>query len=473
MFLDRQRELAYLDSRYRRPNAEFAVLYGRRRVGKSTLIYHWCEDKPHLYFFAARLPSQALLQEFTRHLSAALQQAERTFADWDAALLALAELARDRRFIVVIDEYPYLADSVPGFSTLLQRAWDTTLQNTQLFLCLTGSTFSVVRREILADTAPLYRRHTWAYELQPLRPADLAAFFPRYNAEQLIEAYSVLGGMPRNLVAMDPQAGLLRNIEREILNPAGSLFNEVRLLLHEELKGEVDAFSRVLASIAAGNHQRQEIAAAANLTLASTQHYLDDLLANGLIEHRLPLSRLRDEGRQGTYHILDPFLRFWHRWLAPHRALLEIGQRQAETLSEIRNSLPYVVAPVWETIARNHLLVASGRGQIPFAVQEVGSWWARGAQIDVVGVNRSERRVIFGEVRWRATGVTSVDLDELIEKGLLWLKGDSARWDVHYAFFARSFGQVRAENIDEDRLHLFTPGDVIAAGSGVDEDEKT
>jgi len=272
---------------------------------------------------------------------------------------------------------------------------------------------------------------------------------------------------------MDPQAGLLRNIEREILNPAGSLFNEVRLLLHEELKGEVDAFSRVLASIAAGNHQRQEIAAAANLTLASTQHYLDDLLANGLIEHRLPLSRLRDEGRQGTYHILDPFLRFWHRWLAPHRALLEIGQRQAETLSEIRNSLPYVVAPVWETIARNHLLVASGRGQIPFAVQEVGSWWARGAQIDVVGVNRSERRVIFGEVRWRATGVTSVDLDELIEKGLLWLKGDSARWDVHYAFFARSFGQVRAENIDEDRLHLFTPGDVIATGSGVDEDERT
>jgi len=89
-------------------------------------------------------------------------------------------------------------------------------------------------------------------------------FVPTLDAEQLIETYAVLGGMPRNLLALDPQRSLMRNIEREVLDPAGSLFSEVRLLLHEKLKGEVDAFSRVLEAIAAGNHQRQEIAAAAN-----------------------------------------------------------------------------------------------------------------------------------------------------------------------------------------------------------------
>jgi AAA+ ATPase superfamily predicted ATPase len=462
MFRNRQRELAYLDSRYARPGAEFAVLYGRRRVGKSTLVYEWCQDKPHLYFFAARLPGQALLAEFSHRVAAALAQPERKFLDWDSAFLALADLARDRRYVVVIDEYPYLADSVPGLSTLLQRAWDMCLQHTHLFLCLTGSTHSVVRREILDGDAPLYRRHTWAYELLPLQPADCPAFFPGYNAEQLVEAYSVLGGMPRNLVTMDPQASLVRNVEREILSPAGSLFNEVRLLLHEELKGEVDTFSRVLSAIAAGNHHRREIAATANLTLAAAQHYLDDLQSAGLVEHRLPLTRIRDEGRQGTYHVLDPFLRFWHRWVAPYQALLEINQRQAETLSEIRNNLPYVVAPVWETVAQRHLLVASGRGPIPFPVQEVGSWWARGAQIDVVGVNRTERRVIFGEARWRTSRVTSADLDALVEKGLLWLRGDTSRWDVHYAFFARGFGQVQVEGVEEQLVHLFTPEDVIA-----------
>jgi AAA+ ATPase superfamily predicted ATPase len=473
MFHNRQRELGYLESRYARPGAEFTVLYGRRRVGKSTLVYEWCRAKPHLCFFAARLPGQALLHEFSQHVGNALSQPERVFGDWDSALLALADLstelrqaqssrsgqglASDHRFVVVIDEYPYLADSVPGFSTLLQRAWDTVLQHTRLFLCLTGSTYSVVRRELLDGAAPLYRRHTWAYELLPFQPADLAAFFPGLDAERLIETYAVLGGMPRNLVAVDPQLSLLRNIEREILDPAGSLFNDVRLLLHEELKGEVDVFSRVLAAIAAGNHHRQEIAAATNLTLAAAQHYLNDLVTNGLVEHRLPLSRVRDDRRQGTYHILDPFLRFWHRWVAPHLALLEIGQRQAETLSDIRNNLPYIVAPVWETIARQQLLVASGRGQIPFAVQEVGSWWTRGAQIDLVGVNRADHRVVFGEARWRSTPVTAADLNALMEKGLLWLRGDTARWDVHYAFFARSLGQVQIEGVDEENIHLFTP----------------
>ena len=465
MFHNRQRELGYLERRYARPGAEFAVLFGRRRVGKSSLIYEWCREKPHLYFFAARLPGQVLLHEFGQQLAAALGQPERTFADWDSALLALAELARERRFVVVIDEYPYLANSVPGFSTLLQRAWDTMLQHTNLFLCLTGSTTSVMRREILDGAAPLYRRHTWAYELLPLQPSDLRAFVPGLDAEQVIETYAVLGGMPRNLLALDPQRSLMRNIEREILDPAGNLFSEVRLLLHEELKGEVDAFSRVLEAIAAGNHQRQAIAAAANLTLASAQHYLNDLVTNGLVEHRLPLNRVRDEGRSGTYHILDPFLRFWHRWAAPHRALLEIGQRQAETLSEIRNNLPYIVAPVWEALARQHLLVASGRGQIPFPVQEVGSWWARGAQVDVIGVNRADHRVVFGEARWRSTPVTTADLHALMEKGLLWLKGDTARWDVHYAFFARNMGQVEEAGLGEESVHLFTPDDVASVNA--------
>lgn len=463
MLLNRQRELTYLNNRYARPGAEFAVLYGRRRVGKTTLVYEWCQEKPHLYFFAARLSSGALLAEFSQQLAVALQQPERSFADWSEALLALAELARDRRFVVVIDEYPYLADSVPGLSTLLQRAWDTTLQHTQIFLCLTGSTYSVMRREILDGEAPLYRRHTWAYELLPLQPSDYPAFLPNYEAEQIIEAFAVLGGMPRNLVAIDPALRLMPNIEREILSPAGSLFNEVRLVLHEELKGQVDVFGRVLEAIAGGAHARKDIAAATHMTLAAVQHYLDDLQTIGVVEHRLPLSRMQDQSRQGSYHIVDPFLRFWHRWVAPHRSLLEINQRQAQTLTEIRNELPYIVAPVWEMVAQQSLLTAASQGRLPFTVQEVGSWWTHGAQVDVVGVNRSERRVVFGEARWRSTPVTPRDLDALVEKGLLWLRGDSSRWDVHYTFFARGFGQMATTLGDDEAVHLFTAQDVITA----------
>ncbi len=457
MFLNRKRELSFLDNRFARPGAEFVVMVGRRRVGKTSLVYEWCQGKPAIYFFAARLPSAVLLQEFSQQVANALGQSERTFADWSSVFLALAEMAREERFVVVIDEYPYLADSVPGLSTLLQRAWDTTLQQTHIFLCVTGSNHSVMRRELLDGQAPLYRRHTWAYELQPLQPADYRAFFPTYSAEETIEAFAILGGMPRNLVTIDRESPLLRNVTNEILNPSGSLFNEVPLLLHEELKGEVDVYSRVLEAIASGAHSRQAMAAVNQTTLASTQHYLNELLAIGILEHRRPLSRLQDQKQQGTYHILDPFLRFWHRWVAPHRRLLEINQRQSETLSEIRNQLSQIVAPIWETVARQHLLVASGQGQIPFSVQEVGSWWVRNAQVDVVGVNRQTRQVLFGEVRWRSTAVTQKDIDVLIEKSLLWLHGDTARWEVHYAFFAKAFAERYA---GDDPIYCFLPEDV-------------
>lgn len=460
MFLNRTRELAYLDRRYARTGAEFVVLYGRRRVGKSSLIYEWSKDKPALYFFAARLPDPVLLGEFSQQLTQALGAPERTFSDWSSAFAALGELAHDQRFIVVIDEYPYLADSVVGLSTLLQRAWDTVLQQSKIFLCLTGSAHSVMRREILDGQAPLYRRHTWTYELLPMQPSDLQHFFPTYTAEQLIESYAVLGGMPRNVTTVNATAPLLRNVANEILDPAGSLFNEVPLLLHEELKGEVDMYSRVLAAIAGGAHTRQEVAAVLQVTLAAAQHYLDELQTIDVIEHRLPLTRVQSEKRQGTYHILDPFLRFWHRWVAPSHRLLEINQRKQETLQEIRLNLAYIVAPVWEAIARHHLLVASGQDQIPFAVQEIGSWWTRGAQIDVVGVNRQTKQVLFGEVRWQATNITTKDLEILVGKGMKWLQGDTSHWDVHYAFFAKSIGEVAADTVDPEQLHCFRPEDI-------------
>ncbi len=464
MLQNRIRELEYLDRRYARTGAEFVVLYGRRRVGKSTLIYEWSKEKQSLYFFAARLPDHVLLGEFSQLVAQALGDAERSFTDWSSAFFALAELARDEKFIVVIDEYPYLADSVAGLSTVLQRAWDTSLQHTNLFLCLTGSSHSVMRREILGGDAPLYRRHTWTFELQPLHPSDYSHFMPGNTAEQIIETYAVLGGMPRNITTINPKVGLMRNIGDEVLDPAGGLFNEVPLLLHEELKGEVDVFGRILETIAAGAHTRKEIASATQGKLSSVQRYLDDLISIGAVEHRLPLTRVQSQKRHGTYHILDPFLRFWHRWVAPHHRLLEISQRQKETLDEIRNNLSYIVAPVWEEIARQHLLTASGNGQIPFPVQEIGSWWTGGAQIDVVGVNRQNHQVVFGEARWRSSNVTTKDLEILMEKGQEWLKGDTARWEVHYALFAKSVGQVAVEEMDDDSIYVFTPEDITSLG---------
>lgn len=117
-----------------------------------------------------------------------------TYPSWDAAFAAIANLAVERRLVVVLDEFPYLVEADPELPTLLQREWDLRLQHTQVFLVLSGSIQSVIQQQVLAPTAPLYRRHTWPFELKPLTLADLPAFFPRYTAEQLVETYAVLRG---------------------------------------------------------------------------------------------------------------------------------------------------------------------------------------------------------------------------------------------------------------------------------------
>ena len=480
MFLNRERELGYLDSRYRRPGAEIAVIYGRRRVGKSALAFEWSKDKRRVFFFAQRLDSATLLRQFSRELALVdksdtsappvLSQVEGlstsvpadfSYPDWESAFRAMGDLARESRLVVVIDEYPYLVEMVPGISTVLQKVWDLALQHTNLFLILTGSLLSVIRRHLLETEAPLYRRHTWPFELRPLPVNDLRAFFPRRSPAELVDTFAVLGGMPHYLISVNRDASLLQNIEQDILSPAGSLFDEPRLQLHEELRGDIESYMRLLGAIARGAHQRRDIATTSGLGDANkVGWHLGTLVELGLVEHRQPVGRVSKPRRWGTYHLRDPFFRFWHRWVLPRRNYLEIGQGQRETLDQIRRNMPYIVAPVWEEIARSHLYSATARGEIPMQIEELGSWWSRDTQIDVVAVNRAKRRVIFGEAKWQRATVTQADMDRLVNRGLRWLGGDTY-WDVHYAFFAREFGRVSDSAASDPRVHLYTPEDIV------------
>ncbi|MCE7985129.1 MAG: ATP-binding protein [Caldilinea sp. CFX5] len=466
MFLNRTRELSYFDTRYRRAGAEIAVLYGRRRVGKSALVYEWSKDKRRAFFFAQRLDSATLLKQFSRELALVTQPddaipADFSYPDWEAAFRVMGALAQTERLVVVIDEYPYLVEMEPGISTILQKVWDLALQHTKLYLILTGSRLSVMRRHLLAADAPLYRRHTWPYELQPLQVRDLVAFFPQRSPTELIDTFAVLGGMPHYIVSIDRTADLLTNIEQDILSPAGSLFDEPRLQLHEELRGDIEHYLRILGAIANGAHQRSEITTQAGLLDANkTGWYLATLVELGLVEHRQPVSRIPKAQRWGTYHLRDPFFRFWHRWVLPQRNYLTIGQGQRELLDQIRQQMFTIVAPVWEEIARAHLYTVTARGDIPMRIEEAGSWWSRQTQIDVVAVNRAERRVIFGEAKWQRSTVTTEEVNRLINRGLHWLDGDTY-WDVHYAFFVREVDSVTESVVNDRRIHIYTADDLF------------
>jgi AAA+ ATPase superfamily predicted ATPase len=285
---------------------------------------------------------------------------------------------------------------------------------------------------------------------------------PAYSADALVESYAVLGGMPFYLVSVDPAVDLLTNIRRVILEPTGSLFNEIPLQLHLEMRGkDVPLYARILQAIAGGAHTRAEIAQAAALEGKNVSHYLLTLQEMGLLAAEQPIERSPTRQRWARYHLRDPFLRFWQRFVGPRQAELEIGHGQEALWHEIRHQLPRVVAPVWERIARWHLLSAAGQSGLP-PVAEVGSWWSRQAQIDVVGIDRYTRSVVFGEARWRQDPVTRRDLERLVDKGQHWLRGSDAHWDVHYAVYARNLASgLERIGETEKNVHLFRPENVV------------
>lgn len=470
MLRNRERELGYLDTRYASRRAELVVLYGRRRVGKTTLAYYWAQEKPHIFFFATRDDSATLLRRFSQLIGQASGRSPDpafTFPDWETALRTLGTLAREHRFVVVIDEFPRLVAAHPPIASYLQMVWDMELQHSQIFLILTGSLLSVMRQQVLDPDAPLYLRHTWPFELKPLSVADLPAFFPAYSPDALVETYAVLGGMPYYLISVDPDLNLLTNVRQAILEPTGSLFNEIPLQLHLEMRGmDVPLYMRILQAIALGAHTRAEITQAAALHDKNVSHYLLTLQEMGLITSQQPLERSKARRRWARYHLEDPFLRFWQRFVGPRQAELEIGHGQEALWHEIRHQLPHVVAPVWERIARWHLLHASGQDGLP-PVAEVGSWWSGQAQIDVVGLDRHSRSVVLGEARWRQEPVTPRDLERLVARGQHWLRGSDAHWDLHYAIYARNLAAgLRALGDGERTVHLFTPPEVVGAGTG-------
>ena len=321
MFINRVSELTHLEELYRSGRAELFVLDGRRRVGKTELVRAFCESKPNVFFIATLGSDSDQLAAFSQAIWRFNhgEGAEGfTFPSWEAAFRALSDLPG--RPIVVLDEFTYLISGNKAIPSILQKAWDAWLRNTQVFVILCGSYIGMIEREVLGYQAPLYGRRTGGYLLQPLELPAAAAFFPRYAPLQRTEAWAVLGGMPYYLGVFSDADDIFANIRRHILDVQGTLYNEAHLLLMEELREPRNYFS-ILRAVAQGDTRLNEIAQAAGVGDGATAaRYLDTLQQMRVVRRVVTATESQPEkSRKGLYQIADPFLRFWFRYVHPYR----------------------------------------------------------------------------------------------------------------------------------------------------------
>jgi hypothetical protein len=413
MFVNRRSELELLEKHYESGRAELFVLYGRRRVGKTELLAHFCQGKRHVFFVADQVPEPILRVNFSKAINDVIfgaGQVSAVYNTWDDLFNTLANQAQSERLVVVIDEFPYLVAADPSLASILQRMWDRTLKNTQIMLILNGSYIGMMEETVLGYNAPLYGRRTAQYLLEPLEFIDAQLFFPSYPAEDRLRAYAVYGGTPAYLQTIQPDQSLKSNILEGILTRGSALYDEVRFVLQQELREPRNYFA-VLQAIASGNTRQNEIKQAAGLD--NIAPYLETLQQLHLVERMVPVTETQPhKSRRGLYRLKDNFLRFWFRFVLPNHSQLERGAKEVVFDSAIAPDLDAFTSTVFEQACRQYFWRNGLNGKLPFLPRQIGGWWQANEEIDIVLL--SDTHTMLVECKWSRRPV-GVDILEQLE----------------------------------------------------------
>lgn len=463
MFIGRERELATLDRLYATEGFQFPVVYGRRRVGKTSLIAEFAQGRPTIFFTAVEDNAPINLRNLSReiyqfeHPDADPLQAP-LYSDFQTAFEAIFSLARSQRLVFVIDEFPYLAKAEPAVSSILQALIDKEKAASRLFLILCGSSLSFMREQVLGQQSPLYGRRTAQIELKPFDFFDALRFFPGLDAQLAAQYYGMAGGVPLYLLQFNAALGLRENVERVFLDPSSILFEEPLNLLKQEVQ-KSSLYNAAIGAIAEGRTTNSEIAGALGLSTMETSYYLKELQRIGLVEREVPVL---NPGRRAAYRLSDNLFRFWYRFVQPNRSTIERGMT-GRALAQVEAHLAEYMGPVFEQMSGQWLWRQNAAGALGEGFDVLGRWWGsdpalqREEEIDIVCLD-GKKPVLVGECKWRSA-VTGVSEAETLARRLRLVGGDAQT--ERYLFSRTGFTEDCAQMANGDaRLHLVTLGDM-------------
>lgn len=426
MFVGREKELSVLNSLYETNQFQMPVIYGRRRVGKSTLIHKFVENKKSVIFTAIESTADRNLELFSKAILKTFFP-EMTnmppFGSFEDAFDFLTENIKNERFIVVIDEYPYLASSDKSISSRLQRYIDEKWKDTRMYLILCGSSMSFMENQVLGYKSPLYGRRTSQIKLPPFDFRTSASFVPDYSYEDKALVYGVTGGIPKYLELFDPQKSVYENISQLFFNGSGYLFEEPVNLLKQELR-EVSTYNAVIEALANGATRMNEIVTRIHSDTATVTYCLKSLMAIGIVEKCLAVTE-EDNRKKSMYVISDNMFRFWYRFV-PNGMDLIMMQGGNKYFDEIvRPQLSDYMGHIFEDMCRYYIQQASIQGKLGFTITKIGKWWGNDSQsrseeeIDIVGINPMCKCALIGECKYQNQGIHLETAQKLLKRGKL------------------------------------------------------
>ena len=444
-FLGREKEILDLEKEYTRDGG-FVVIYGRRRIGKTTLIKQFIKSKTAFYFLATKEVESQSMKRFAGVIArttgnSVLQKA--AFSDWLDLFQAVADYKPNEKKVLVIDEFPYLVKVNDSFPSILQNAWDEILKDSNVMLILCGSLISMMKKHALSYESPLYGRRTAQMRIAPL-PFTTVYENQKLSFEEAAEQYSITGGVPKYMEFFSDVQPLYEQIKENVLSKNGFLYEEPNFLLTDEVQVLTNYFS-IIKVIADGNHKLGTIAGILGLETSALTPYLKTLSELGFIEKQVPVTEKNAEKtRKGLYFISDNFLRFWFRYVYPYKGELELDNTQISLDELDKDFKEKFVAFAYEDICKEIFARLCSDKAIDFTPSKIGSYWLNdksgNTQIDVMAVDTVNKRLFAGECKYHNQPVDADVYFELVKKvdNSSEIKSAFKGYTVIYGVFSKS-----------------------------------
>ncbi len=418
MFAGRKKELKKLESMYREDNFQFAVLYGRRRVGKTTLIAEFIKEKQEISYISIEGTMKENLDGLShavmkwRGIDAVHSDFEKLFADID-------RICQKKRLILAIDEYPYLAASYPGISSIIQKHIDTCWKDSRLFLILCGSSMSFMENQVLGYKSPLYGRRTAQFRIRPFTFFESREMLEGFMPEEQAVLYGVTGGVPEYLSRIKNHMSVDENLISLFFDDNGTLFEEPVNLLKQEMRAPA-SYHSIISAIAGGASKLNEISVKAGLESSACSNFMSSLIEIGIVEKEHPITE-KETSRKTIYRLQDSMFLFWYRFVRPNTTAIAMGTGEFVYTEFVRTQISSFMGSVFEEICRQYLYRPDVYQTLPFFFGKLGRWWGtnpakkREEEIDIVAPG--EGQMLFGECKWRNELVDAGVLQTLVERG--------------------------------------------------------
>ncbi len=453
MFSNRESELEFLNESYGDSKAQFVVVYGKRRVGKTELVKQFFKNVRHIYFLADKAPEKEQLRLLSEKVGLLYKDEfllSRGFGNWHEFFRYIKDKGR---VVVVIDEFPFLIEANRAVPSIFQKGWDEDLSGSGIFLILLGSSIGMMETEVLGYKSPLFGRRTGQILVEPLSFRDAKKFFPDKSDEEFMYIYSILGGTPAYLLQFDPSADLWKNIRKKILVPEAYLFTEPEFILKEELREPRNYFS-ILRAVSMGKTRVSEIINETGFEKNVVGKYLSVLTDLRIVKREVPVTeKSYEKSKKGIYMLDDSFFRFWFKFVFPNKSFIEEDETGYVINNKIKPEMDIFVSWTYEEVCRSFVRKGLLNGM---RFNKVGRWWTKDGELDIVGINEDENAILFGEAKWSAKKIGMDILNDLKRKASMVDWGGEDRKEYYVLFSKRGFTEEVRETAQREKIFLYS-----------------